>query len=177
MKTALKAVEMRRTLGALIIYGLLASTCGKQVAFAALAGRMDLGPRQPAAATTVVVVLAHRNQAQLDTLLNEIASGRAKPISHSEFTRRYAPAAQSVRRVAAFLQARGFQIVHTGASMILAVAATRVVERTFATSVHNVREASSGDWYESTSRPIAPPTLAPLLRTVVISSLPMHAVK
>ena len=138
---------------------------------------MDLGPRQPAAATTVVVVLAHRNQGQLDTLLSEIASGRAKPISHSEFVRKYAPAAQSVRRVTAFLQSRGFQIVHTGAATILAVASTRVVERTFATGVHNVREASSGDWYESISRPIPPATIAPFLRTVVISSIPMHAGK
>ena len=164
---------MGKTLFALLSLGLIL-VLAQRASSGALDPRIDLGPRQAAAATRVVLVLAHRNQRQLDALLDAIAQGRAKPISHAQFERTYAPGAASLRRVQTFLKAKGFAIERSSDSLILANAPSRTVEKTFTTSIHNVREAARGDWYAPAARPVAPAAIAPLLATVMVSSRPMY---
>jgi subtilase family serine protease len=165
---------MGRPLFALLALGSFLTLGLRQATAAAIDPRIDLGPRQAAAATRVVLVLAHRNQRELDALLSAIAQGRAKPISRTQFARTYAAGAASLRRVETFLKAKGFRIERSSDSLILASAPSRTVENTFNTKLHNLREATRGDWYAPASRPLAPAAIAPLLATVMVSSHPMY---
>jgi pseudomonalisin/xanthomonalisin len=144
---------------------------------AALAPSDDLGPRPPGAVTSIVVVLPHRNQAQLDELLRAIELGRAKPISHAQFVAQFAPAPESVGRVARFLNSRGFGIQRTAENLIFATAPTAVVQRTFDTVIHNVRTFGRAEAYAAVAPARLPSEIAADVITVQLDNTPMRRVK
>jgi subtilase family serine protease len=126
---------------------------------------------------TVVVMLPHRNQAQLDDLLRRIAKGQARPISHAQFVSTYAPDPLSVAAVAAGLQSIGFTIAKKTESIVFAEATTAVVERTFGTPIHNIRNIQRYDAYYATQSIHVPFNLARFAVTVSLDRVPLRWVR
>ncbi len=123
---------------------------------------------------SIVVLLPHRNQAQLDELLREIAKGQARPISHTQFLSTYAPDPRSVAAVAAYLQSSGFTVVKKTESIVFAQATTAVVERTFGTSIHNMRNLQHDDAYFAAQAIHVPSSLARFAVTVSLDNVPLR---
>ena len=140
----------------------------------AISPAADLGLRPISATMSIIAVLPHRNQDQLYSLLINIAKGRAKPISHSEFEARFAPDPKSVARVATFLTHSGFSITRKTRDMIFATAPTGTVQQTFGVVIHNIRNSDRVDAYAAESPAKIPGALAGSLLTVVVDNLPMR---
>ncbi|MGH7728449.1 MAG: protease pro-enzyme activation domain-containing protein [Vulcanimicrobiaceae bacterium] len=170
----MRPLEVIRVLCALGVLATLGAARfpGTGGALPAIPAQLDLGPRASNAPAQVVVVLAHRNEAQLDALVEAIEAGRARPISHAQFAAEFGPDPAASARVAAALQAAGLRITSVQGPLVIASGSTAYIERTFGTTLHNVRASPPGDWYAPATAVRIPANLGDAA-AVVLSHLPL----
>ncbi|MDQ6933562.1 MAG: S53 family serine peptidase [Candidatus Eremiobacteraeota bacterium] len=125
----------------------------------------DLGP---AAATTrmgVGVMLAYRNRAELEQLVEEQSTSQSRQfrrfLTRQQFNQRYAPSSTDYQRTIASLQSAGFSITRTyhNRTFIDASAPLWAVQRYFHTEIHLVAQPGHGVRFANVRPATAPPEL------------------
>jgi subtilase family serine protease len=141
------------------------------VASAAAAGYRDLGRAPAAMPVRLAIVLAYRNESELQALLaaqedpQSPAFGRS--LTREQFAREFAPSPAAYAQVARDLAARGFTIAGTSSNRtVLDVAGTAAaVERAFSTELHRA-SANGRVAYTNVRAAYLPAELAPLVAGV-----------
>jgi subtilase family serine protease len=135
----------------------------------------DVGRRPANSPVRISLTLRYNHQAELDRFVAMISA----PHSHSrfltskEFDALYAPTPEQEQRVVRALQRAGFTIVQRFANrtIIDATGRSAVVERFFATEMHNVHQGKYGERYTNFAPATAPREIASLVRDVSLNNL------
>ena len=137
----------------------------------------DLGRRDPHAPVEIVVALRFNREAELLALVDDLANP-ASPrfrrfLSAGAFDARFAPSVQQERRVLDALRSAGFTIVRTDPdrTLIAARAPSGVVERFFATRIHDFDQGVYGTRYANVRPATVPAGIAPLVLGVELNSI------
>ncbi len=132
-------------------------------AIAAPAGSQITGRLPGAQPLRLALTLSLRNEAQLDTLLNQL-SDPASPNYHQflsveEFTAQFGPTADDYAKVIAFVQSYGLTVTNTAPNrLVLDVSgAAANVEQAFQVTLHTYRQPSgNGPYYAPDVEPSVP---------------------
>jgi subtilase family serine protease len=122
------------------------------------AGMHDLGRANASVSVRLALVLAYRNEAQLDRLLDAQGDDSSplygRYLTAEQFRASFSPAAETYARVIGLLRKAGFTVTNTfpNRTVIDAVAPAPVVERYFNTEIHRLAIDGMGVKYAN-SRP------------------------
>jgi hypothetical protein len=119
----------------------------------AVAVSKAVGPLSPATRMNLAIGLPLRNQANLETLLRQLADPASpnsrRYLTSAEFTERFGPAEADYRALAAFMRASGLEVTGTHPNRMIVDVSGSVadIETTFHIKVMNWRHPTRGDFF------------------------------
>ncbi len=137
------------------------------------AGIYDLGRADGSVNVQLALVMAYRNEAQLDALIDAKGESGAplagRPLTASQFRDTFSPTVQTYAGTIAQLRRAGFTITHTFANrtVIDASASALVVNRYFQTEIHHVAVDGVGRHYANARAAYLPAGLSGAVRYVL----------
>jgi subtilase family serine protease len=135
----------------------------------------DAGRRAANSPVRISLTLRYNHQAELDRFVAMISAphSHSRFLTRAEFNNRYAPTPAQEQRVVRALERAGFTIVQRFANRTILDATGRsaVVERFFATEMHNVHQGKYGERYTNLMPASAPREIAGLVRDVSLNNL------
>jgi kumamolisin len=135
----------------------------------------DVGRRAANSPVRISLTLRYNHQAELDRFVAMISAPHSHPrfLTRKEFDDRYAPTPAQEQRVVRALERVGFTIAQRFANRTIVDATGRssLVERFFATEMHNVHQGKYGERYTNLAPATAPRAIASLVRDVSLNNL------
>jgi subtilase family serine protease len=121
---------------------------------------------------TIEVVLAPRNQADLEATLANVYNSKSPMyrqwLATGEFETRYAPSTEQSTAVASYLEASGLTVEPSASPFLVrATGSSSAVAAAFATSLHNYKSRQGIDYFANASEIKMPARLAPGVLGVV----------
>ncbi|HLI09135.1 MAG TPA: S53 family peptidase [Ktedonobacteraceae bacterium] len=120
----------------------------------------------------LAVGLSLRNQAQLDTFLQQVSTPGSPLFHHylnpQTFAALYGPSFSEEAAVSSFLRAQGFKITHTYANHLLidAVGTVAQAEQTFQVQINNYQASNGRRFFANDADPSLPANVAPFVASV-----------
>jgi hypothetical protein len=135
----------------------------------------DAGRRAGNAPVGITLTLRYNDQAGLDRFVEELGNsrGKRKPLTPAQFNSRFAPTVKQEQAVVHALEHAGFTITQrfSNRTIVDAKAPSSVVERYFATEIHNVRQGKYGERFTNVKPATVPKEIASYVRDASLSNV------
>jgi hypothetical protein len=137
----------------------------------------DAGRRNAADVVNVSLTLAYNHQAELDQFVANVSNPHSgfygQFLTPAQFDAYYAPTVAQEAAVVSALTAAGFTVTQRfpNRTIVDASAPSAVVERFFATEMHNVQQGKYGTRYTNLKPATVPASIAAYVRTASLSNV------
>jgi hypothetical protein len=135
----------------------------------------DAGRRAGHSPVGVTLLLRYNDQAGLDRFVEQLGNKRGKrsPLTPAQFNARFAPTVKQEQAVIHSLEKAGFTITQrfSNRTIVDAKAPTSVVERYFATEMHNVRQGKYGERFTNVRPATVPREISQYVRDASLNNI------